>query len=336
MDDNASFRLATVDVSAINRYGILFLFIIGTLGNLLNVYVFSRPRLRHNTCVLCLLLSSFLNFLVLIFGAFIRCLIGFNIDLTYNSSIFCKIHLYMIYVSQSVSLWLIVLACIDRYLSSSLNIVHRQWINRQKTSIIISCILILTSLSYIEVFYCFEASLITKSICSAKSQLCSYIDTANFLILNSFLPPSLMLGFGAAMLINIKQSHKRIEDTQSYPRPIHRINRRDKQLISMLLLEVVLIVISMVPITIIKFYLTATSLRRKSQQQINNEYFAYQILITVSYINSSGMFFIYTLRGKLFRIELIRLFDRLLCCYQQNQLRQQIPHMAWIHPIEHF
>ncbi|CAF0830676.1 unnamed protein product [Rotaria sp. Silwood1] len=336
MDDNLSSYLATVGVSALNRYGVLFLLIVGTLGNLLNVYVFSRPHLRHNTCVLCLLLSSFLNFLVLIFGVFIRCLIGYNIDLTYNSSIFCKIRHYVIYASQSVSLWLIVLACIDRYLSSSSNIVHHRWINRRKVFSIVSCISILTSLSYIEVFFCFEASLITNNICSAKNQLCSYIDTANFLIFNSFLPPSLMLSFGAAMLINIKQSYQRVEDIQSNTRSIHRINRRDRQLISILLLEVALIVVSMFPITIVKFYQATTSVIRKSQQQMNNEYFVSQVSIVVSYINSSGMFFIYTIRGTIFRIELIRLFDRLLCCHQQNQLRQRILHMICIHPIERF
>ncbi|CAF2350855.1 unnamed protein product [Rotaria sp. Silwood2] len=336
MNDNASSHLATVGVSALNRYGVLCLLIIGTLGNLLNVYVFSRPHLRHNTCVLCLLLSSLLNFLVLIFGVFIRCLIGYNLDLTYNSSIFCKIRHYVIYVSQSVSLWLIVLACFDRYLLSSSNIVRRQWTNQQNTFFITLCVFILTSLSYIEVFYCFEASLITNNICSAKNQLCSYIDTANVLIFNSFLPPSLMLGFGAATLINIKQSHQRVEDIQSCSRPIHRINRRDKQLMSILLLEVALIVLSMTPITITKFYLAATSLLKKSQRQINNEYFVYQFSVAVSYINSSGMFFIYTLRGKLFRIELIRLFHRLLFCHRQNQLRQRTPHIAEIHPIERF
>jgi hypothetical protein len=121
-----SSRLATVGVSAMNRYGILFLFIIGILGNSLNVYIFSRAHLRQNTCVLCLLISSLLNLITLIFGVFLRCLIGYNIDLTYNSSIFCKIRYYLIYVSQSASLWLIVFACIDRYLSSSLNIIHRR------------------------------------------------------------------------------------------------------------------------------------------------------------------------------------------------------------------
>ena len=231
-------RLATIGVSSMNRYGILFLFIIGILGNCLNLYIFSRRHLRQNTCVLCLLISSLLNLITLVFGVFFRCLIGYGVDLTYNSSIFCKIRYYFIYVSQSASLWLIVFACIDRYLSSSSNIIRRRWINRKRTYHIIFCILIISLLSYTEVFYCFEASFITNGICSTKDQFCSFVDTANFLIFNSFLPPSLMLGFGAAMLMNIKHSRQRVGINQSYPRPINTINRRDKQLIPMLCLQV--------------------------------------------------------------------------------------------------
>lgn len=64
----------------------------------------------------------------------------------------------------------------------------------------------------------------------------------------------------------------------------------------------------MFPIAIMKFYLSVTVFLNKSNDEINYETFAYQITIVISYINSRGMFFIYTLRRKLFRDELIRLF----------------------------
>jgi len=85
-----------------------------------------------------------------------------------------------------------------------------------------------------------------------------------------------------------------------------------------------------------KFYLAITILIKKSNDQINNDHFAYQVTIAISYINSTGMFFIYTLRGKLFRDELIRLFYRLVCYYHQNILHQRVVHISGIHPIERF
>ena len=92
----------------------------------------------------------------------------------------------------------------------------------------------------------------------------------------------------------------------------------------------------MCPVAVIKFYLSVTNLQTKSEVQVNIDYFAYQLLIGCWYINSSVMFFIYTLRGKLFRIELIRLFRRLLCCHQQNLLCHRVPRIIWTRPTEHF
>jgi hypothetical protein len=238
MADVTPSRLATISLSIMDRYGLLFLFIIGILGNSLNVYVFSRAHLRQNPCVLCLLLSSCLNIITVIFGVLIRCLISYNIDLTYNSPIFCKLRYYLVYVSKSASLWFIVFACIDRYVSSSLNILHHQSINRKKINRIAFFILLLNLLSFTEVFYCFEASFITNGFCTIRDQMCLIIDTTNFLIFNSFLPPSLMLGFGIAMLMNIKHSRQRVGDIQTDTKSINKINRRDKQLISMLLVQV--------------------------------------------------------------------------------------------------
>jgi hypothetical protein len=92
----------------------------------------------------------------------------------------------------------------------------------------------------------------------------------------------------------------------------------------------------MFPIVVMKLYLSITVFITKSIDQANIEYIAYQVSISVSYINSSGMFFIYTLRGKLFRHELIRLFYRLFCYYRQNTLRQRITNISGVHPIERF
>jgi len=238
MDGLKPSRLTAISLSAMNRYGLLFLFITGILGNSLNVYVFSRTHFRQNFCVLCLLISSCLNLITVIFGVLIRSLISYNIDWTYNSPILCKLRYYFIYVSKSASLWLIVFACIDRYLSSSLNILHRQWMTRKKINRIIFSILLLCLVSYTEVFYCMEASFITNGFCMIRDQMCLFIDTTSFLIFNSFLPPSLMLGFGIAMLMNIKHSRQRVGDIQTSIKPINKINRRDKQLISMLLVQV--------------------------------------------------------------------------------------------------
>ena len=230
--------LATTGISMINRYFLLFICLTGFIGNSLNVYIFTRPNLRQNTCVIYLLLTSLLNMITLFFGASVRCLTFYGYDLTLRTPVFCKIRFYLTYVSQSAALWLLVFACFDRYLSSSMNLQRRRWLNRTKTYRIILFVLIFTSLSYTEIFYCFDTATNTAGFCTLRNQLCSFVDTASFLIFNSFLPPSLMFGFGVAMLMNIKQSRRRVEDVFSGTGLTTKINRRDRQLISGLLLQV--------------------------------------------------------------------------------------------------
>jgi len=92
----------------------------------------------------------------------------------------------------------------------------------------------------------------------------------------------------------------------------------------------------MFPIVVMKLYLSITVFITKSNDQANIEYIAYQVSISVSYINSSGMFFIYTLRGKLFRDELIRLFYRLFCYSHPNILHNRVTNASEVHLAERF
>lgn len=117
---------------------------------------------------------------------------------------------------------------------SSIDNIRRRWFNRAKIYRIIFSVLLFSSAIYSEVFYCYEASYVINDYCLIKNQICSFIDTANFLIFNICFPPSLMLDFSVAMLMNIKQTRQRVEHIQT----INRINRRDKQLMSMLLVQV--------------------------------------------------------------------------------------------------
>ena len=328
MGNLSTSALATTGVSIINRYVLLFVCIMGFVGNSLNVYIFTRPNLRQNTCVIYLLITSLLNIMTLFFGASVRCLTSYGYDLTLKAPVFCKIRFYLTYVTQSAALWLLVFACFDRYLSSSMNIQRRRWLNREKTYRIILCVLIFTSLSYTQMFYCFDTTTNTAGSCTFRNQMCSFIDTASFLIFNSFLPPSLMFGFGVAMLMNIKQSRQRIEDVFTGTGLTPKINRRDRQLISVLLLQVrffelreisvglffsqvALVLLCMFPIAAMKLYLSVSIHTKKSTDQTNIDNFTYQFTAILTYVDASALFFIYTLYGKIFRLELFRACQRI-------------------------
>jgi hypothetical protein len=84
----------------------------------------------------------------------------------------------------------------------------------------------------------------------------------------------------------------------------------------------------MLPVGIMKVYFSLTSSTVKSLDQGYIENFTYQLTVFLSYTNSSGMFFIHTIYGRVFRIELIRLFIQLLTfILKQSRFHPQIIRM---------
>ncbi|CAF1234298.1 unnamed protein product [Didymodactylos carnosus] len=90
-----------------------------------------------------------------------------------------------------------------------------------------------------------------------------------------------------------------------------KIRQRDLQIISMLLVQVLTVTICILPISLSKLYQTLTmSMTTKSPLRLAIEGFIFQSAAIVSYINNSVIFFIYTLSGKIFRQELLRILRR--------------------------
>jgi hypothetical protein len=63
-------------------------FILGFIGNIFNLMIFTRRAIFQNPCTVYLLGSTCMNLSVLVFGLLIRSLMdGFNIDMIGNSLI---------------------------------------------------------------------------------------------------------------------------------------------------------------------------------------------------------------------------------------------------------
>ncbi|CAF0792545.1 unnamed protein product [Didymodactylos carnosus] len=74
---------------------------------------------------------------------------------------------------------------------------------------------------------------------------------------------------------------------------------------------VLTVTICILPISLSKLYQTLTiSITTKSPMRLAIEGFIFQFTIIVSYTNNSIVFFIYTLSGKIFRQELLRVLER--------------------------
>lgn len=94
--------------------------VFGTIGNLFNILIFTRPTLRSSGCSFCFLCASIINLLV-IYTSFIVNLIenNYSIDIIASSAVFCKIYTYLTNPIYILPQYCIILAIIDRYCLTS-------------------------------------------------------------------------------------------------------------------------------------------------------------------------------------------------------------------------
>jgi hypothetical protein len=106
--------------SQLNRYMALFIFLFGTIGNLLNIIFISQAILRSNPCALYFLGSSISDLEIILINLPSRIIGGWiSTDPTNTNSWFCKFRIFLLYSFRTTYVWLLIFATIDRWLSSS-------------------------------------------------------------------------------------------------------------------------------------------------------------------------------------------------------------------------
>ena len=291
--------------SQLNRYLSIFILLFGTVGNLLNCLALSQRDLRSNPCASLFLASSIASLTTLIAGLSIHIVSGWGADLTGTVGWVCKLRIFMIYVSRTIASWLITMATIDRWLSSSLN-VHLRRIsslrNAQRAMIIVT---ITSILAYSQVFYCYEANMINSPVkCSGKTPLCRLVFDIEMAFVSVIIPSLLMLTFGLLTIFNIRQSHmRRIQPaTQSTINSNNQNNsqlskKTDRSLLMMLSIQVVLLTLFSLPQVLHTLYTNIIRGQVRSPLQNTISSVVLNVFFLFSYMTNGMPFYIYTLSG---------------------------------------
>jgi hypothetical protein len=104
----------TITLTLLRIYPILFLFV-GTIGNLLSVYVVLRSKLRRHSTFIYLAFLSIVDLIVLYtFSINFILHAWFDIDLQQVSLLACKIYSFSIYFFPQASAWILTAVSIDR------------------------------------------------------------------------------------------------------------------------------------------------------------------------------------------------------------------------------
>lgn len=235
--------------------------IVGIIGGILNLIVFvSLKTFRESSCAFYFIIISCVNIGQLLIGYLSRIMIaGYNIDWTQSSLIYCKLRWFLFQSFTLTSLSCMCFATIDQYISTSTY--HRwQQYNNIKLAYflcVISFILsILHGIPSIIYFDHIDSPIPNKSICIITNNDYLQYRTYGFnVFLGDVLPVLITVLFGSLAYRNVKQIAYRAV-------PLVR-RELDKQLTSMVLVQVVYVFIAIVPYTTVIIVLTNLDLQNK-------------------------------------------------------------------------
>jgi len=240
-----------------------------------------------------------------------------------TKSSFCKIRSYAAQSSGFIYRWLIVMACMDRYMSSSDSIRLRGWANSRIAyrvviiNVIIWIILPVHTLVFLEIW---------ESICGFPLVIVSIYHSIFTIVLGSLLPLSIMTI--CAVLIRSNLASKRVRrqhniGQQNKEQAVRLLLVRDQQAFVMLFVQVICFSLSAMPFAIFLLYNSCTrEVTNKSTDRIAIELFLRYITEIITYIYPTLSFYMYTLVSPTFRQQLIKSIRRILN-YRNRR---------WVHP----
>ncbi|CAF1593528.1 unnamed protein product [Rotaria sp. Silwood1] len=298
-------------ISSITIYVGIPIFLSGTLGNILNVRLLWRTR--YNPCAFIFLVSSLINCIVLFYGLFTRILgIGFHLDWSTTNRIWCKTRATLTQSSFLISLTCICLASIDRFFASCRQEKYRKL---SKLSIAILSVII-TNIFWISIFIPYLIYVdIVKNPTTGLISCTLIIRNEVFSIYQNYIVLPICYGLlpSTILIITGIMTYRNTNKLQ--------IGRQreliQKQLTSMMLIQIPIIIISTLPYVTFTEYTILTATVNKSADRRAIEILLTNIFTTLCYITFACPFFVFIASSSSFREEAKILF----LCRKTNLLR---------------
>ncbi|CAF1095870.1 unnamed protein product [Adineta steineri] len=292
------------------RYIPIFIYAFGLVGNCLNVLVLGQRNLRSTPSAIFFLFSSIAGCIVIVSGLTSRMMSGYSVDLTLTVGWICKIRNVVLYSARTLVLLMIVLATIDRWLLSSVNVHFRHMSNMKNVQRSICIAFIYTCVINAPIIFCYQANL-TDTIrgCYGSTYACRLTTDLIYAFGSTLLPLFLMVVFGLLTVKNVRQVRRRVQvmdgTTTSQDNRItspnvteqQRLRKRDRSLLRMLFVQVSFLILLTCPHAIQKVYssFAASPPPQSLEYAIQTLIFNFFTLFTFT---ASGMpFYIYTLTG---------------------------------------
>jgi hypothetical protein len=139
------------------KYICLTIFVIGVIGNLLSVLVFSRSSLRHRSCAVYFLALAITDIASLCASFIDTVLPSYNnVTLTVKSLFICKLNPLMVYFTTDLSNFLLAVASLDRAVSIQCPLRSKRFCRARNAIYIIIAMSIIFLLINGHIFWGFE------------------------------------------------------------------------------------------------------------------------------------------------------------------------------------
>ena len=253
--------------------------IIGILGNILNIIVFSTlGNYKHNPASLYTFCKSFYDITALTFGLGLRILSrSFGIDFSIKSQIWCKIRVPIFELGIFNSFTCLCLLSIDAFLTTSLSPSLRQKSNIRNARCILIIFLIFWILHNIP-YTIFQDLVTANGVPTCRTTNISYYRYRNYFVINgisSITPITIISFFG---IRTYRQLRLPIQSCRSIT-----LSKLAKQMINMTLLHIIVLPLCHIPFAIAQIYSCATEGIMKSPLHQAREELVQMIVITASY-----------------------------------------------------
>ncbi|CAF1281172.1 unnamed protein product [Didymodactylos carnosus] len=275
----------------------LFVFILGTVGSLLNIYIFlSKKSFRSNSCAVYLLCASIYDLLYLFNAVLPRILTAFNIDPTTTSSVYCKLKFYLTLQFSLAAITFVLLAAVNRWLCSCRNARYREWSNIKNTrlSIFITVISCMLTPAPVLIYYD-NINGKCSSISTAFSFYVSYfLNFIQFAVLSIILP----VYFGVRTYKNLHQRTAPVVRVITVQRGISIRQRIENQLTRMLLLQICAATLFTAPYAVQLIYSNITAYVEKDLLRLAQENLFTTITRLAVYLSNASRFYIYFISSR--------------------------------------
>ena len=310
--------------AALTRYVYPVWLTFGLIGCLLNLFVFSRRKLRSTTCSICksrgrrmLELNAFVSLpdffvasvdhiLTLIIGI-VPALYGLDHPNPVITDLwFCRVRGFLFQISLMISRWCVAFACINRCVLSFDRMYLRSFTTAKFTYRVILVTILFWTLVSIHRLIFFE---IGENMCWILTNVGAGLFQSVYVILGGGILPSTIMAICACVIRrNIQRKNKR--RVQWAARAVRR-HRMDHQMHQLLFIQVISYIIFILPqMGNVVFNTVSITIPNRSREHFAVEGFLNFFAELMLYLFPVTSFYLYTLTSRTFRSELVKFLHK--------------------------